>query len=146
MRTYVFKIKYFYKKNIFRKIEVLGDISLYKLAKAITSAYDFDFDHCFGFYSNTKNEYYHDSEKQYELFADLPDVEPTEADSVKKTKIFKVWKNSGDKMMFLFDYGDCWMFIVELIGFGERGDKEKYPKLLEAKGEDLEQYPDYDEE
>jgi len=103
MKTYIFKTKYWHDKKISRKIEVLGNVSLYKLAKAIVDAYGFDFDHCFGFFSNLGNNYFK-SEKQYELFADLPDVEPTRASSVKKTKVLQVWKDINDKMLFLFSF------------------------------------------
>ena len=57
-------------------------------------------------------------------------IEPTGAESVEKTKISDVWKNVGDKMLFLFDYGDNWLFTVELIGFWEKNNKIKYPKIV----------------
>jgi hypothetical protein len=73
-----------------RKIAILGRQSLYKFAESIVNSFDFYFDHCFGFYSNVNSEYYQNSERQYELFADLDDVEPTEAASVKKTRVSAV--------------------------------------------------------
>jgi len=146
MQTYIFKTNLFGNKKISRTIEILGEASLYKLAEAIVGAYDFDFDHCFGFYSNIKSDFYHDSEKQYELFADLDDVEPTEAGSVKKTKISSVWQKKGDKMMFLFDYGDGWRFLVEFDGFGKKESDSKYPRIIEKIGKAPEQYPQYEDE
>src|SRR3989344_4066683 len=127
MKIYIFKTHLFYDKKVIREIEVLENSSPYKLAEAIVGAYDFDFDHAFGFYSNIKDDYFK-SERMYELFADLEEsgIEPTEAGSVKKTKIGDVWKKVGDKMMFLFDYGDGWQFAVALIGFGEKKAKTKY--------------------
>jgi len=38
------------------------------------------------------------------------------------------------------------MFEVELVDFGEKDAKEKYPRLSEFKGEAPEQYPDYEDE
>jgi len=144
MKTYIFNIQFLHDKKISREIEVPENITLYKLAEVIASAYDFCFDHCFGFYSDITDRSYFDSEKQYELFADLDDVESTTAESVKKTKIDQVWKQPKDKMMFLFDYGDDWRFIVVLKGFGQKDTNEKYPFMLDKKGK-LEQYPEYDE-
>ena len=62
-------------------------------------------------------------------------IEPTGAGSVKKTKISQVWQRAGDKMLFLFDYGDNWQFIVELAGFGEKQTKQEYPRILTKIGE-----------
>ena len=130
--------------KIVREIEVLENTSLYKLAEAIVGAYNFDFDHCFGFFNKIAENRYFDSEKKYELFTDLieegEDIEPTGAGSVKKTKISEVWQNIGDKMMFLFDYVDNWQFVVELVGFDERKASQKYPRILKRVGRTPRQY------
>lgn len=143
MKTYLFKTRLFREKGIAREIEVMDGISLYKLAEAIVGAYGFDFDHAFGFFSAI-GERYLDSKKKYELFADLEDddIEPTGAASVKKTKISAVWKHIGDTMLFLFDYGDEWLFVVELAGYGAREPKVKYPRVTTRTGKAPEQYPE----
>src|SRR6187397_3024020 len=56
--------------RLYRDIELPSSGSLEDLAAAIVSAFGFDFDHAFGFYSNLKGDYYR-SEERYELFADL---------------------------------------------------------------------------
>jgi hypothetical protein len=38
--------------------------------------------------------------------------------------------------MFLFDYGDEWLFRVELLGTGKKAPRASYPKLLNSVGED----------
>ena len=80
-------------------------------------AFDFDFDHAFGFYGKL-DEYVFDSPVRYELFADLEGG--GEARSVKRTKVGQAFLAVGSKMQFLFDYGDDWRFQVELIGQGEK--------------------------
>ena len=146
MQTRIFKTNLFYDKKIIREIEVPENLTLYKLAETIVGAYDFNFDHAFGFFS-TIGERYLNSERKYELFADMKkeDIEPTGAESVKKTKISDVWKNIGDKMLLLFDYGDDWRFVVELSGFGEKQQKTKYPRIIKSIGNAPEQYPEIDE-
>ena len=67
-------------------------------------------------------------------------IEPTGAGSVKKTKISEVWKNIGDKMLFLFDYGDNWLFVVELTALHIKDPKQKYPRVIKTSGEAPEQY------
>jgi len=86
-----------------------------------------------------------DGKERYELFVDLDPKEANGAKSVKKTKVSAVWKKPGDKMMMLFDYGDEWRFAVELIGFGKKEPKTKYPRLVSAKGDAPEQYPKIEE-
>mgnify|MGYP001590400643 FL=1 len=145
MKTYIFKTYLFRDKKVVREIEVPENFNLYKLAEAIVKAYDFDLDHAFGFFSDV-SEYPYRSKEKYELFADMDDIEPTGAKSVKKTKISEVWKNKGNKMLFLFDYGDCWYFVVELIEFDQKRARKKYPYLIRKVGKAPEQYPEVDED
>lgn len=50
----------------------------------------------------------------------------------------------GKKLLYLFDYGDEWRFVVECKKI-EPNDGGKYPRMLESKGEAPEQYPDDEE-
>ena len=145
MKTYIFKTYLFRDKKVTREIEVLESDNLYKLAEVIVKSYDFDFDHAFGFFSTISEQWYR-SEKKYELFADMEDIEPTGVGSVKNTKISEVWNGVGDKMLFLFDYGDTWLFVVELIGFGKKEAKKKYPRVVKKVGLSPEQYPEIEED
>lgn len=144
MKTYIFKTNLSPNPKIMREIEIPESASLYKLAEAIIGAYNFDFDHCFGFFSKIAEGRHFDSERKYELFTDLieegEDIEPTDAGSVKKTKVKEVWRNIGEKMLFLFDYGDNWLFVVELIRLGKREPKQKYPRILKKAGRAPRQY------
>jgi hypothetical protein len=143
MKTYIFKTSLLHSPKISREIEVPENTNLYKLAEAIVGAYNFDFDHCFGFFSKITETGYFDSERKYELFADLEESETfgsSESGSVKKTKISEVWQNIGDKIMFLFDYGDNWQFIIELINFGRKELRQKYPRILKKVGRAPKQY------
>lgn len=144
MQTFIFKTQFLQDKKIQREIEVPANFFLYQLASAIIAAYDFDFDHAFGFFRKvTEGWDFKDTEK-YELFADMKDqgIEPVDSGSVKKTKVIQVWKNPQDRMLFLFDYGNEWRWIIALKSFDELQSDIKYPRVLSAKGESLEQYPD----
>jgi hypothetical protein len=129
--------------SVYRDVEIEASKSLYKLAETIVSAFDFDFDHAFGFYSGAP---YAAKRKFpiYELFADMG-----EADAgilgVKKTKISEAFPAVGHSLTFLFDYGDDWLFRVKLKGTGKKVPKVRYPRIVESKGEAPEQYPDPDE-
>jgi len=152
-REYLFRVMMegIDKRKLWREIAVPENMSLYKLAQAILDAFDFAFDHCFGFYSNTKGEYYHDSDRQYEYFVDLIEegediMDCPDALGTKKTPISDVWKELKDEMTFLFDYGDGWRFLVRLKAINEYQNKKKYPILVAEKGKAPEQYPALEED
>ena len=107
-------------------------------------AFDFEFDHAFGFYSDLKDPYSHKGER-YELFADMKD-EDSDASSVERTTVAQVFRGPGKKMVFLFDYGDDWRFLIEARALAEKAPRTRYPRLLASVGTAPEQYPDDDEE
>jgi len=141
-----------HQKRTYRDVELLESAKLYDLAEAILDAFEFeDRSHLFGFGDNLGD--YWSCHQKYSYRPDL-DQEPlffrtkkTEQD-VEKTKLSEVeiFRNPKDKMMFLFDYGDCWEFEVELRGFGKKELSGEYPRMLQKKGVSPEQYPEYDDE
>lgn len=140
------------KKSVCREIEVRNSATLYALAGAAVEAFGFDFDHAFGFYSETKGSIY-DSKIKYELFADMEDEafdvgKPGSAkpQSVRKNRVGTVFPVKGDKMIMLFDYGDNWNFLVEAIGKGEVVPGKRYPVQHASKGKAPEQYPSMDDD
>jgi hypothetical protein len=118
--------------------------SLYALAQAIVRSCDFDFDHAFSFYSKLKGNIY-DSPVRYELFADIGEGE-ADARSVKRTRAIKAFPSVGTKMRFLFDYGDEWEFLVELVKRKPKEPKAKLPRLLISAGKAPAQYPNPEDE
>jgi hypothetical protein len=132
---------------VYRDIEIEPTKSLYQLAAAIVSAFDFDLDHCFGFYTGlTPAEMLH-TDPKYELFADIGEAEPGSL-SVKKTKIAQAFPAVGHTLLFLFDYGDEWLFRVKLREQGKKGGKTRYPRIVAAQGKAPSQYeyPEDEEE
>lgn len=119
------------KPSAYRIIALDKKTSLYNFAQVILKNFNFGFDHSFGFYDNTDD--WLDSKDLYELFVDS-DVEFTEgAQSVKINTIgttFALRKN----MLFLFDYGDEWKFLVEQLVKKESESGIHYPQLVESKG------------
>ncbi|MBL7198016.1 MAG: hypothetical protein ISS47_07945, partial [Candidatus Omnitrophica bacterium] len=82
-----------------------------------------------------------------ELFVDIGE-EPLLAASkgVKKVKISQAFKSPGEKLLFLFDYGDGWRFSIELqeITYIDKWNLE--PVVLESIGKAPQQYPPCEEE
>ena len=128
------------KEKPYREIVIKKNQSLSTLAQAIVTSFGFYFDHCYGFYDNFENT--HKSREKYELFTDLPDVEDTKgALGVSYVKVFKAFPNIGKKLRFLFDYGDTWLFTIELLDLKLVDEKQKYPRVIKKVGKAPEQYP-----
>lgn len=144
MKTHILKTNLLHDKKTIREIEVPENATLYKLAEAIIGAYAFDFDHAFGFFRKITDGWDFVNVEKYELFADIEDrgIEPVDAGSIKNTKVCDVWKQPKDKMLFLFDYGDEWRFVIELVAFGAAEPKTKYPRVVKSVGVPPEQYPE----
>jgi hypothetical protein len=133
--------------KLYRDFEIGAGATLYDLARAIVTVFDFDFDHAFGFYSNLKGSIY-DSPVAYELFFDMGEGEG-QAQSVKRTRAADAFPKIGHKMRFLFDYGDGWEFLVEFKMRQLKAPGVKLPRVVLAMGQAPEQYPseeDDDEE
>jgi hypothetical protein len=128
--------------NPHRILAIPSTFTLYKFAEVILESFNFNFDHCFGFYDNLKNIY--NSHEGYELFKDIG--EESDFKSVKKNKIDIVFDSIGKKMCFMFDYGDEWRFIVELKDEIEVSNTKHYPKVIESKGKAPKQYQNYNED
>ena len=128
-----------FKEKVLRKIQIAESKTLYNLAGAIARAFGFYFDHCFGFYDNFRR--YHDSRKAYELFTDIGEDPTPGVKGVKATKVSQAFKSPGEKMLFLFDYGDGWRFAVELKEIKQAEKWDLKPVILESIGKAPEQYP-----
>ena len=132
------------RAGIYRDIEIEASKSLYRLAEAIISAFRFDFDHAFGFYSGLTHATMFRVGPKYELFADMGEADPG-VFSVKKTTIARAFPAVGHTMLFLFDYGDEWHFKVKLTKTAKKIAKVRYPRVVASGGEAPKQYPDPDE-
>ena len=142
--TLILRIALEYDESIYRDIEIEGSKSLHKLAEAIVGAFGFDFDHAFGFYSGLTRTKMWRVNPRYELFVDMGDADRGVL-GVKKTKIADAFPAVGHRMIFLYDYGDEWLFRVSFKEVGSKVAKTKYPKVVASQGEAPPQYPDPDD-
>jgi hypothetical protein len=142
--THIVQVTLQDEPTIYREIEVESRKTLSDLAEAIVHAFGFEFDHAFGFYPKLTGQDVMRSQPKHELFADMG--EKTEARSVRKTRIADAFPDVGHKMLFIFDYGDDWRFVVEMIGLGQKAAKTRYPKVRKKVGKAPEQYGGWDDE
>ena len=147
MQILRFKITNKRDKKNYKVLEVPATINLYRFAEIIVKSIGFDFDHCFEFNSNLDNPYTKPDEV-YQLFVDICEESQEGAKSTKKFYVIDAFTKKGKQMLFLFDYGDGWEFIVECIEDSEivLQVPRNYYKIIESHGDDPEQYPDYDDE
>jgi hypothetical protein len=132
----------------YRILAIPEVITLFEFAGEICHSFRFGFDHMFGFYNNPKNFY--KSTEGFELFADDPEtafgkIRP-EFEGVVRTPVNRAFQEAGKKMLFLFDYGDEWYFLVELTEIADAEPGLRYPRLLRSEGKALTQYRSINEE
>lgn len=122
----------------YRVIAIPENASLYDLGHAILSAFRFDRDHLFGFYENL-HRYYH-SQEGYMLTSGVGIG--NRFPGVKWAKIATVFPEPKKKMLFVYDFGDEWRFIVQAKGRALPVDGVKYPVVIESCGDNPDQYPE----
>lgn len=138
MKTLLFKVEH---GDWSAELQLPAIYVLEDLACAIIKAVGFDMDHCYGFYNNLRR--YFDSTEEYTLFSDIGEECKDSDTGVQGTCIGDVFQPKK-KMLFLFDYGDDWMFPVTCTGEVE-AKPFKRPKVLATTGEPPEQYPEWEE-
>lgn len=140
MQTYTLKLQA--QTPFEATVAVSGRLSLYDLAAFLIDTLGFDFDHAFGFYDNLNNPY--NSQEKYTLFADMGESEEGDP-GVQKTCVEDVFAPEKE-MLFLFDYGDDWMFLITCTAVEETKSRRKIRQVLSTEGDPPVQYPDCDEE
>lgn len=126
--TYHFKIAL--AKDIFRTIAIGAHHTLHNLHEAIQAAYKFDNDHLYAFYMD--NERYSD-----ERYESPWSEEGPFADAVK---IGALNLYVGQQFLYLFDFGDEWLFAITLLTIDTTGAAPKTPKIIDKQGKNPKQY------
>lgn len=133
-KAYTFKVKPQEDSNIYRLIQIDSGKTLDDLHSAILRAFDFTAEHLYMF-SRSRTPY--DRDGYYSPFDDEKRRADQETLSALGWKLKETW-------LYLYDFGDDWMFDVTLVKM-EDTEKKARTRQLEGKGV-LEQYPDYEEE
>jgi hypothetical protein len=132
---YVFKIWPVYHPKVWRRVEMTDQHTLEELHLMIQKVFDFDNDHLYSFFPDgdfRSKIAYHDSRGGMGL-------------SAEEVTIGEIFLKEHQTLAYLFDYGDEWMFYVELEKIEEGKASLSTPRLLESKGKSPEQYPDWGE-
>ena len=130
-RSGVYTFKVSLSKSLWRKISVSHKHSLGDLHLAIQEAYDFNNDHLYAFYVGGNQR----TGKPIYCTAAGNGGVTAEETTIADLGLFK-----GQKLLYLFDFGDEWKFDVELIKIDKDSPLPIKPVIVEAKGESPEQY------
>ncbi len=140
----IIRAKLYENKRIYRDIVIGEDKSLYGLAEAVIDAFGFSMDHCFGFYQSPDIFGKGKDVVHYELFFDIGGEVDDLTEGVKKTRVRTVFTGENTKWWMLFDYGDGWIFELELRpGVPLFADKE-HGYVVAARGDAPTQYQEYE--
>ena len=131
-KSYIFKINLV--SGVWRKIQIPSDFSLGILHSTIIEAFNFEDDHLYAFFMD--NILWSEEKAFWSPYAESS----PSADAVKLSSFhFK----KRDSFLYLFDFGDEWVFDVSFIE--EVIDESQEVLILESHGKSPEQYPDYEE-
>jgi hypothetical protein len=119
--TYIFKVSL--SNKLWRKIKVSANHTLLNLHYAIQEAYHFDADHLYSFFMD--GERWSDEKFTSPYYEEGP-----HADEVR---IGKLGLYEGQDFLYLSDYGDEWLFRVELKIHTEDPKPQK-TQIIEEKG------------
>lgn len=136
------RVKCLSMEECIRLIEIDSTASILDLHLAIQQAVDFDNNHLFEFFVGRtphNRTIFVGREPNWDTFDPFREYE-----KVSLSKVFPL--PSGMKLFYLFDFGDSWMFQITK---SPRKDKKakpgvKYPRVVDAKGENPEQYPEWE--
>ena len=155
MVSLLFRVKAGWRPNeLWRDIVIGVNRSLVDLQRAINISFGLDFDHLWFF---AKDKSYWDSLVKYrcprefeypdpwdDMF-DLFQVRREEKLNAALVSLSMLDLSKGDRLYYLFDYGDEWRFYMILTKIMEDGDSDMKPVELRRKGGDVIQY-DFDDD
>ncbi|PSB09116.1 plasmid pRiA4b ORF-3 family protein [filamentous cyanobacterium CCP2] len=127
--VYTFKVSL---GKIWRRLAVSGDRTLANLSSLILESVEFDSDHL--------DEYTYKNAIGRNIRISHPYA--SGSPSTNQVLIKDLQLPVGASMSYLFDFGDCWEFNVQLEKIDEKDTRTKYTAILERYGESPEQYPD----
>ena len=115
----------------YRHIQISKSATLYRLHKAIISAFDFEDDHGHAFFMDNK---YWSSGAAY-FSSEMRNSNGT----TKKAKLEKLRLSKGTQFKYIFDFGDEWRFQCKVLR--EVDEPADIPRVIRRVGDSPEQYP-----
>jgi Plasmid pRiA4b ORF-3-like protein len=129
-------------RTISRRLELLGRQTLHDLHQAIFEAFERWEQHLYEF---NLGEGPADRSQRYFYTGGL-DADDEEAGDPTTTTLDALNLEVGRHFGYIFDMGDQWEHVIEVVAIAEARGKGKYPRLAKKVGKAPPQYPDDDDE
>ena len=127
-----------------RVVEIDFQASFLQLHTAIQKAVGFDDDHLFCFYLGR-----HPDQQAHTIGGEPSWNGYNPKNRYRKISISDIWPlPTGYKLYYLFDFGDNWTFQINKTRHKDKIPQPgiTYPRVIEAKGRNPVQYPDWEYE
>ncbi len=124
-------------EDVFRDIEIEASASLEDLHNSITQSFGFGGQEMASFY--VSNDQWEQGE-EIALF-DMSEV-PGSVRVMNETQLDEVTHEDQTKLIYVYDFLNMWMFLVELAEIAEREEGRTYPNLMFSHGQIPEEAPD----
>jgi hypothetical protein len=124
-------------------IEIEPTATFLELHEAIQDAVGFDNDHLFEFFIGR-----HPGNRAYTIGGEPNWDTFNPVRTYQNVRISSVWPlPTGMKLYYLFDFGDNWLFQINKTRHKDKLIQSGivYPRVIEARGKNPEQYPDWEE-
>jgi hypothetical protein len=124
-------------------IEIEPTATFLELHEAIQDAVGFDNDHLFEFFIGR-----HSGNRAYTIGGEPNWDTFNPVRTYQNVRISSVWPlPTGMKLYYLFDFGDNWLFQINKTRHKDKLIQSGivYPRVIEARGKNPEQYPDWEE-
>ncbi|MBS7250118.1 MAG: hypothetical protein KIH08_05925 [Candidatus Freyarchaeota archaeon] len=144
--SWVYRIK---KRRIYRTIKIPGYYTMHELAVTILESFNLSPDHHFGFYNTIDwpaSPIAFETTEESPLLVDImwrkmfSKGRKTIVYDVDEITVSRPFRNIGDYLLLIFDYGDLWIFLVELVHVRDEGLKR--PEIVDSVGDSPVQYPE----
>ena len=122
--------------DCYRVIQCSGNHTFDDFHRVIQVAFAFDDDHLYSFFMDGKR--WSDNS-----IKSPRDGEPPSAGEVR---IYQANLREKQKFLYLFDYGDEWLFQITVTAIRETDTIPLRPQIVKSLGESPEQYPDMDDD
>ncbi|MBZ9633746.1 plasmid pRiA4b ORF-3 family protein [Clostridium sp. FP1] len=127
--VYTFKVNL--SKSLWRKIRMSHRSTFEDLHLAIQSAFNFDNDHLYDFYIGGNRR------TAKITYAGNPQEGIVDDITIGEASLYK-----GQKIKYLFDFGDEWEFDIIVTDIDKNATLPIQPEVIESKGKSPEQYPE----
>ncbi len=127
MRIFHIRILLDSSKDIFRDIEIEETATFLDLHNTIIEAFKFSGMEMASFYKSNKDWDKGEEIALIDMMND-PDQEPIRA--MSDTPLHELMHDTGDKMLYLYDFMRMWIFFVELVNEVDRRADVTYPEIV----------------